>query len=88
MDYIVDLSNPDETCRHLLLHYMRIESELDNSNSAHSNYTADFRRSDIAALNELDMQCSDKNKIDVHEKGASLHPNLLSWDGGKDTSGL
>jgi|AntRauTorckE5430_2_1112549.scaffolds.fasta_scaffold05051_1 hypothetical protein len=56
MDYIVDLSNPDETCRHLLLHYMRIESELDNSNSAHSNYTEGFRRSDIAALNELDMQ--------------------------------
>ena len=55
MDYIMDLSH-DETCGRLLLQYMRIESDLDNSNSANFDYTTEFRQSDVAALNELDIQ--------------------------------
>ena len=59
MDYIVDLSHENTTCRDQMLTHMKIGTNLGTTNphaGTKPGYQHDFRRNDIAATNQLDLE--------------------------------
>ncbi|GFH52461.1 hypothetical protein CTEN210_08937 [Chaetoceros tenuissimus] len=60
MDYILDLSHENTSCRAKLLRYLKIENEIGHDNSAGggggSSYTKDFHKSHLKSMNALDIE--------------------------------
>ena len=57
MDYILDLSHENTSCRVQLLRYLNIENEIGHDNSAGgTSYRHDFREMDLKGMNALDIE--------------------------------
>ena len=57
MDYILDLSHENTSCRVQLLRYLNIENEIGHDNSVGgTSYRHDFREMDLKGMNALDIE--------------------------------
>lgn len=58
MDYIIDLSHADETCRndYLFKRSLKINNPIERKNAADSDYVVDFPRQYIESTNVYDIE--------------------------------